>query len=534
VTVESSTVARNPAPPERRPAFLLLVLVPLIPVLAMIFLVRWNYQKSPLDVSLFWNDEVVNWHQVKSFSRAGFNAGYYTLNEHPAPASFTPFYVHGPWYPMFAWTIARVTGWAIHSGVVLNCVLVSLALYAFVLILPLGNGGLALLAGVLAVAYPIIFYLPISMQEAPQQAMAIILALGFSYLFAHQERSSLPAKTILVGVVLIASITRMSWAILLPPLFLLINRKNRRGLLIAIVQIGISAALVGWIAFETTPPGNHSVFGATAGFTRSPSDALGPFLLGLAANGRLYYSFAGQNALDVNQKIAVTTLVLLLFIQMSGSFLNHVRSGRPYVPDDQVTLFHLYNLIGIHCASFAFYIIGTWGDYRVIYSHILLTLLLLILSGRRLTVLCFIAVSLLSMPEVHTYFRSFTAQKYAESTRTPDALYGQVASVLHYDARATSRWCNTVLMDIGLYDGVVTTIPGGFGTSVISNVNSMPAIRSRYLWITDVTYESLSRQIPELRLRPLLAMPRGELYFNPNADCHAPGPPASRDAPSRP
>lgn len=531
MTEEKSTVARVHGAPEPRAAFPLLALVPLIPVVAMTFLVRWNYQKSPLDVSLFWNDEVVNWHQVKSFSRAGFHSGYYTINEHPAPASFTPFYVHGPWYPMLVGTMARATGWTIHSGVVLNSVLVSLALYAFVLSQRLSNGKLVLLGGILAVAYPIVFYLPINMQEAPQQAMAILLAICFSYLFTHQERASIPAKLLLTCVVLTASVTRMSWAILLAPLFLLINRKDGRGRLIAMVQTALAAALVCWIVFETTPPGNHSVFGAAAAFRASPAEALTRLLLNLAANGRLYYSFAGQNALDVNQKIAVTTIALLLLLQLSVSYLRRPRSGHPGLLGDDVTLFHLYNLLGIQCASFAFYIVGTWGDYRVIYSHILLTLLLLILSGRRLTVLCFIAVSLLSMPRVHTHFRSFTEQKYAASMKVPGPLHDQVAAVLHYDASASSRWCNTVLMDIDLYDGIVTTIPGGFGTSVILGVKSMSPIRSRYLWITDVTYDSLSRQIPRLRLKRLLAMPRGELYFNLDADCLDPTPVSSPDAP---
>jgi hypothetical protein len=306
---------------------------------------------------------------------------------------------------------------------------------------------------------------------------------------------------------------------MLAPFFLLINRKNRRGLLTAVVQTGIAAVVVYWIVFETTPPGNHSVFKAAAGFTATPTDALRHFLLQAAANFRLYYSFAGQNALDVNQKVAVTTITLLLLLQLVFSLFRSVRLGRPLAREDYVTAFHVYNLIAVHCASFAFYIIGTWGDYRVIYTHILLSLLLLLLSGRRAIVICFIAISLLNLPSIHANFRSFTAGKYADSSKTPARVYDQVAKVLTYDARATSRWCNTVLMDIGLYDGVVSAIPAGIGTSVIFDTESTSAIHSRYLWITDSTRDLLARRIPQPRLEHLLAMPRGELYLNLDADC---------------
>ena len=162
----------------------------------------------------------------------------------------------------------------------------------------------------------------------------------------------------------------------------------------------------------------------------------------------------------------------------------------------------------------------------MIYTHILPSLLLLIVSKKRLTVTCFVAVGLVVLPSLHTHFRFFTERKYADSTRTPTQIYDQVAGVLTYDANATSRWCNTVLMDVNFYDGLVTTIPAGFGTSVFFDIESLSAIQSQYLWITDSTRDALSRRIPQPRLMDLLAMPRGKLYRNQDADCRDP---SSRD-----
>src|SRR4051794_8205720 len=46
------------------------------------------------------NDAILYWRQIYSFSQVGFNAGYYTLNELAAPSPLSHYFFYGPFLPM--------------------------------------------------------------------------------------------------------------------------------------------------------------------------------------------------------------------------------------------------------------------------------------------------------------------------------------------------------------------------------------------------------------------------------------------------
>ena len=59
---------------------------------------------------LVWNDEIYYWHQIATFKRAGFNGGYYTYQEVPAP-NLSHFGTHGPMFPMIYGVLGYLVGW---------------------------------------------------------------------------------------------------------------------------------------------------------------------------------------------------------------------------------------------------------------------------------------------------------------------------------------------------------------------------------------------------------------------------------------
>jgi hypothetical protein len=101
----------------RKHAYLLLAFVTaLTPVLAAALLVLATPDVTPNRFYPFKVDEMRYWHQIATFRAVGFNGGYYTIDEQPAPASFSHFHTKGPLFPMLYGTIACFVGWYPESG----------------------------------------------------------------------------------------------------------------------------------------------------------------------------------------------------------------------------------------------------------------------------------------------------------------------------------------------------------------------------------------------------------------------------------
>src|SRR5262245_38029134 len=117
------------------PLLVLSALVVSLPVLETLFLLRGiggSLQTFVPTYSGVYNDALGYWRTVLTFSQVGFQGGYYTFNELPAPASFTHFYVYGPMYPLIYGTLGRVFGWYPVTGVIINLGLVSAAIVGFI------------------------------------------------------------------------------------------------------------------------------------------------------------------------------------------------------------------------------------------------------------------------------------------------------------------------------------------------------------------------------------------------------------------
>src|SRR5262245_18008308 len=106
--------------------FLLLIGVLIAPTAATIVFARLFPEPaaSLSDYVPLSSDEVLFWHQIDTFRVAGFNGGYYTIDEVPPTASFTHFYTKGPVFPALYGTAARITGWQLDTGVYFNLVVV--------------------------------------------------------------------------------------------------------------------------------------------------------------------------------------------------------------------------------------------------------------------------------------------------------------------------------------------------------------------------------------------------------------------------
>ena len=94
------------------------LLVSAIPAAVAWLMIASNPGVTLLDYTPQWSDEVYNWHQVATFRAVGFEGGYYTSNERPAPVSFIHFYAHGPVYPIVMGVMGKMLGWEYYLSLI--------------------------------------------------------------------------------------------------------------------------------------------------------------------------------------------------------------------------------------------------------------------------------------------------------------------------------------------------------------------------------------------------------------------------------
>src|SRR5467141_2945707 len=77
------------------------------------------------------NDAIDYWLEAQAFRYAGFHGGYFTIDERPAPWSFSHFGSHGPLFPMIHGTLGRLFGWHPYSIPLFHLAFVTAALLFF-------------------------------------------------------------------------------------------------------------------------------------------------------------------------------------------------------------------------------------------------------------------------------------------------------------------------------------------------------------------------------------------------------------------
>ena len=89
------------------------------------------FNASLLDYFPLVSDEIAYQRQIAAFVQAGFNGGYFTAYEQPAPFTFSHFSVHGPAFPVIYGLVGRIVGWQLYSGPLFNLAVLAFATATF-------------------------------------------------------------------------------------------------------------------------------------------------------------------------------------------------------------------------------------------------------------------------------------------------------------------------------------------------------------------------------------------------------------------
>jgi len=458
-------------------------------------------QAAPL-----WSDEIFYWHQAQTFAVAGLEGGYYTVNEQPAAAGWSRFYAWGAFVPIAQGLWARLVGDGL--GVIVGLHLGVLALASLSCAWAWKERapwGMALL---LAVFWPLIFALPTSQQEAFHAAVA--LALGGVLLRLLDGTATRPLLALGLAWLVIGSLSRPTWGVLLLPLMFL---SGPRGLA-RLMGATLAALLFSLAAFAL-------VDGTAAYYPTYRSVQMAVYEGGPLEKLLRYGLHSLELFITTGPPLSLLVRGLVVGLGALGLLSAAAALRRRAAPWEG--LLHAYNLLGLLGLLLFVHQTIDSHDVRVLAPHLLLSLV--VLAGLRLrwgVLAC--CIMLLALPWAWQDARWLAFNTDGRSAAAQAAWRAPLQAALAYDeSRRAEPWCNTLttsffyLYDLEHGPGLLLAVPPGLGISYLFPDGPAPErLAARYLMLTD---EDAQRWGEGQRLETLAQVAGGALYLNRDSAC---------------
>ncbi len=503
-------------------------LVVILPMLLVSIILLNQFDATLFDHVPFYNDEIFHWHQSVSFIEAGFNNGYYTLDENIPLLDASHYYAWGAWVYIFYGMIGRVTGFPLYAITIINLVTFMGSVIFFIYSVRPTWQRLIVLGLVLATFIPLLFYLPTSMLQLLNLAIVIVFATGFYHLLTRPVSWHFVLAMSIFAV--LAGLVRPTYALFLAPMFALANTDRT---IINTIIAGFKAlplVLIAAVAFYTSA----APFPHFRTILFLSDDPLTVKLSNFAIYIRQSFVWMTEGAsIIMAQRFQIGVLILLLIVWGIWMWRRH------HEHDDTAwrweLALHLYNLVGFYTATILFHETLGGHDYRVMSVHLLFSLVLLVAFQRNILVIPIIAMSIFWMPDVlndYQYkvinFDGISAQQFADWRSI-------MGDDLVYDAEAPSPWCNTVMtssfyvLNAAGQPAMLLAIDAGLGLSwafdwvfpefdlpVPDDYTIPDTFQSRYLILTDEDFNTWGQ---DLNLERLERAPHGAVYLNLDVAC---------------
>ncbi len=505
--------------------FTLIVSIGLLPLLVGIGLFGVMMNANLSATTPTWSDEIYYWHQALTFREAGFQGGYYTVNEQPAPAAFTRYYAWGAAVPLVYGLQGRLFGWSLYAIPLLNMGLFSAAVMLFLWSIQATRWQLIFTALLIVTFAPFLLFSASSMLEVQQQAIAILLATAFYRLLQRRLLGQTGWRWqwgLLLALMVLAILLRPTWAILFVPFAILALRTPS-------FKNGFWATILGGGLFIFSAWLTQLMAAPDVKFVQSLLEVVRHFplgsipILGLKITNNIQAGLAGH-PLEIHNRAMLFLFIGLLLA--AWLWQKNRKNNSPIATSalsQQEVLLHLYNIGVILVFNLILYDIFDWRDYRVTTPHLLMSLFLLVACRRYRLVGVMIVALALVLPIIPATYRSpewYGNHVNHDRDTAIDAWSEQLMSVMSYDATTTSPWCNTVLHTpyfLFVPIEVLLAVPPGIGVSAILDEDSLQfPLKSRYLFLEDDFYQ---RYADKLHLEPLLPVPNGMLWLNKDAAC---------------
>lgn len=463
------------------------------------------------------NDSFYYWRQVGTFAAAGFDGGYYTGEELPARAPYSHFYAHGPIFPLLYGSVASLTGWHPHTGIIFNVILITFTFGLWLYRIRNDQGQMVLSALALFTVWGVLFFIPTNMQESVHFALAILLAVCIVPVLRNQSRKQREDKfwqTTTIIVLTVAALLRPTWAVLSLPLFWMWTKKVRRSRQ-PLYFLGLCGYL-GVIAFLFQYQGSSYPLFSYLPSGSSFSEIWINTLTRIRINLLNLFSL---NILELIQFIQIMILLSLLFNISVNRFLGRVSLlHRLHIAWqlNEVSL-HFFNLVGALAFVFLFNEMNVFRGYRQLAPHLLVTLLILIAQRRFRCVITLLMIGLIALPWFLIDYKTQWYSSFHRENADIETFRQQSASILIYDPAAPNAWCNTLLVVMRQNElpPQVMRIHPALGISW-TMLKPNQSFRSRYILLTEAD-KSVLGNISSLRFATRTNA--GDLFLNLLGDC---------------
>lgn len=418
-----------------------------------------------------WNDEMIYWHEILSFSAKCFDFGYYTMNEiQPRILSFG---THG-FGTITPYTLyALLFGWDFNSMVIANNLFVSAAFLFLVLIIRPGAKKTLLVAIFYITYVPVVLYTGTSMSELMNQA-AIIIYITLLYYYIEKKHQKTKVLYALAAFCIMLCLIRIIYIVLFLPVILNESRFrfNRRMLVLLAGWVVLSFILF-YISSLFVSPFPEAFLNGLFSISQ-PVDFIVYFFKHLFLNiARFIYPFR-DGAIQISQRYFIFAFTVWLFVK-SGIY--NFRSSRP----DKLYFVSFVMIFMMLAITIVAYDVHSWRDYRVLSPVVFGIILLLTLSGRTFVLknmlwvnaagLILIAIS----PGIYNSF-FFDQKRYTEPA--PNRTLNEI----RFTQSASSRFENTMVVD--RYDeAVFLNVPAGIGISHADTISDK--LKSKYIFTSN-------------------------------------------------
>jgi hypothetical protein len=497
--------------------------ISILPSMMSLILIRFYLNADILNFApAFLNDQTWYWHQTLSFAKVGFAGGYYLINEAVAPWAFFKFSSAGPLFPVIFGVIGHFIGWGWVTGVALNMLILTVAILIFIYLAQLDRLQMVLTGLVLLVCGPVMIYLPTYLQEPLHQAGAIILAGLFYRLW--QGKMSWRLWWIGLFFLLFISLLRFSFVILLPPYFLVSERKPSVGRIIyAFVVGGVLAISVYMAVSAMSSPGHNVIIERLSTFNTSPLAAIQDLVT--AALKNLDGSFLGSSIIQNVSIIQLQGIQIAVILITALAFAFPAPNVHPQTHTKPLENgFHFYNLGVIILISIFMYLSN--GFFKVFGIHVLLSLMLLIAFRRLATITVIIAVSILMIGTFAEPYRDYIGRNVTEDRQAIETTRQEWSKWISYEPDA-EPWCNTILFPQNLLNVRILYVPAGMGVTFYTYLHptAKKPIHSHYLLLDQAALDDFRKDT--IHLQPIAVTAGATLYRNLDATCPADPQPSS-------
>jgi hypothetical protein len=458
------------------------------------------------------SDEIGYYLQVNAFVHHGFSGGYFTICEHAAPARFSHFGVHGPMFPMLYGVLGKLFGWHFYSGPLFNVALVTLAMGIYCLVIQPTAWQALLGTAFLATFWPFHLMLVSTMQDPAHFAIAILIAVGFSGMLRGKPWAGTRAfRSGFLGILVYASLMRISWAMfLLPYAWLLVQKPAPHKLALAalIAVIGMGALLYGF-RFLCAP------------FVGSPS----AFLMNKIAVGEVSATAVVENffrnvallfgrepwkendvpgAIVLWQAVGFGWMVVLYGV---ASLADRRPDHNRMYPRSVIVecWFHAFNIWALFVGIILFYFIDNGGGWRMLAIPVLISSLIAITSTStwlRATVIVIVLLSAGALEWAPQPVKVMNMRRFTYSAVVRD-IAAPMERLIPYQEGA-DPWLNTVWTD--RYAIELLALPAGIGVSFNGGTPDDPMlpVKSGYVLADEKPAKEENKMPDQLGRFPLL------------------------------